>query len=247
MTLTRGRGVWLPLRRVVIARSFRDAVATGAQALVAASLAPVCAACRRVLDAPLQGPVCDRCWTEARQAHGRYEGALRHILHAFKSEGRRSLARPLAHLLREQREDVLRDADCVVPVPLHPARWLRRGFNQAAHLARHLGPPVVHALWRTRATPPQAGLGAAVRARNVRGAFRVSPILSARTRQQYLAARVVVIVDDVMTTGSTLAACHEVLQAAGAADVRTLTLARAPLVKPDLEVRSEKSEVRSRK
>jgi predicted amidophosphoribosyltransferase len=54
-------------------------------------------------------------------------------------------------------------------------------------------------------------------------------VLPPRARQQYLAARVVVIVDDVMTTGSTLAACSEVLQAAGVADVRTLTLARAPL------------------
>jgi ComF family protein len=132
-------------------------------------------------------------------------------------------------MLRERGERLLQDAACVVPVPLFPWRRLRRGFNQAADLARHLDRPVVHALWRVRPTPPQAGLTAAARRRNVRGAFRLSPLLSTRARHTFIDGRTVALIDDVMTTGATLRACAEVLQAAGANEVRVLTLARAPL------------------
>jgi ComF family protein len=116
-----------------------------------------------------------------------------------------------------------------VPVPLYPWRRLRRGFNQAADLARELDLPVVHALWRTRPTAPQTGLTAIARRRNVAGAFRLSPLLSRHTRAALISDRVIVLVDDVMTTGATLAACAEVLQDAGAREVRTLTVARAHL------------------
>ena len=156
---------------------------------------------------------------------GEYEGSLRDIIHAFKYEGRRSLAAPLAALIRDAGAWKLDDAACVVPVPLHPLRRLQRGFNQSADLARHLGPPVVHALWRTRLTAPQAGLDAAARRRNVRGAFRLSPLLRRSVRNALIEDRVVVLVDDVRTTGATLQACAGVLQEAGAREVRTLTVA----------------------
>ena len=197
--------------------------------LLAATLAPRCAACARVLDAPLQGPVCVWCWREAIAAAGSYEGALRRIIHAFKYEGRRSLRRPLGAMLKAGAVESLHAADCAVPVPLYPWRRLRRGFNQAADLARELDLPVVHALWRTRATAPQTGLTAVARRRNVAGAFRPSPLLSQRARAALITNRVVVLVDDVMTTGATLSACAEVLQDAGAREVRTVTLARAHL------------------
>jgi ComF family protein len=175
---------------------------------------------------------CPRCrrkppLVHAARAAGEYEGALRDILHAFKYDGRRSLARPLGAQLRTAGGDLLRDADCVVPVPLHGWRRLRRGFNQADELARQLGPPVVHPLWRARATPPQTGLTAAARRHNVRGAFVLSPLLSRRSRARWLADRTVVLVDDVRTTGATLNACAAVLLDAGARDVRARTVARA--------------------
>jgi ComF family protein len=192
-------------------------------------MAPRCAACARVLDAPLESPVCPWCWHAATSAVGHYDGALRQIIHAFKYEGRRSLARPLGAMLKAGGAECLHAADCAVPVPLYPWRRLRRGFNQAADLARGLDLPVVHALWRTRATAPQTGLTAAARRRNVAGAFRLSPLLSRRTRAALISNRVVVLVDDVMTTGATLAACAEVLREAGAREVRTLTVARAHL------------------
>jgi ComF family protein len=158
---------------------------------------------------------------------GAYEGALRDIMHAFKYEGRRSLAVPLAGMMRDAGADVLRDADAIVPVPLHAIRRLWRGFNQAGDLARHLDHRVVHALWRTRATAPQAGLTASARRRNVRSAFGLSPFLSGRTRSRFITGRVVVLIDDVSTTGATLDACARVLKKAGAREVRALTAARA--------------------
>jgi predicted amidophosphoribosyltransferase len=112
-------------------------------------------------------------------------------------------------------------------VPLHPWRRLHRGFNHASDLAHALGPPVVGALWRTRATVPQAGLTAAARRRNVRGAFRLSPVLSPAARVSYLDGRILVLIDDVRTTGATLESCAQVLKTAGAREVRAVTVARA--------------------
>jgi ComF family protein len=209
-------------------------------------LAPRCVSCAVPLDTPLAGSVCPACWTLADnpaglrlqagdaggfrlQAAGSYEGPLRDIIHALKYDGRRSLAAPLAARMRARGAAVLAGADCVVPVPLHAMRRLQRGFNQAADLAACLGPPVVHALWRTQYTAQQTGLSAAARRRNVAGAFRVSPLLTQRARERHVEGKVVVLIDDVMTTGATLAACARVLKKAGAREVRTLTAARAAI------------------
>lgn len=241
------------------------ALRRAADALLAVAIAPRCAACDRVLDAPTAGPVCPACWTavhapapplcrtcgdslpswrvvsvrlaqcarcrrgptfvDAGRCAGDYDGSLRAILHAFKYDGRRSLARPLGRLMRAVGAPLLDDAACVVAVPLHPWRRMRRGFNQAADLARELDVPLVHALWRTRATAAQAGLTATARRRNVRRAFALSPLLRASTRTARIEGQIVVIVDDVRTTGATLNACAEVLKQAGAREVRALTAA----------------------
>jgi len=188
--------------------------------------------------------VCDACWADAEslappprtgphgaiviaKSAGRYEGSLKHIIHAFKYEGRRTLSIRLGAMMRDAGATVLAGADCVVPVPLHPWRRLRRGFNQAADLAGCLGLPVVHALWRRRATAAQTGLTGAARRRNVRGAFAVSPLLSRRMRRTMIEGGVVVLVDDVRTTGATLEACAQVLAAAGVREVRAITVALA--------------------
>ena len=154
------------------------------------------------------------------RAIGEYDGALRSIVHALKYGGRRSLARPLAALMRQRGADLLDGAVCAVPVPLHASRRRQRGFNQAADLAAHLGLPVVDALTRVRATAVQAGLPAAQRHRNVRMAFAATR--AART----LTGAAVVLVDDVSTTGATLEACARALKEAGVTEVRALTAAR---------------------
>lgn len=167
---------------------------------------------------------CRRCRRGNRQvdrarAVGGYDGALRAIVHALKYEGRRSLARPLAELMRIRGADMLTGADWAVPVPLHSARQRERGFNQAADLARHLGVPVRRALRRHRATRAQTGLPAARRHRNVRGAFALA------RGWEGLEGTTVCLVDDVSTTGATLDACARLLKEAGVREVRALTAA----------------------
>ena len=205
---------------------------------------PVCDICWRSI-LPLTPPLCDRCgdplptWraisiplalcprcrrtrrvVARARAIGSYDGALRAIVHALKYDGRRSLARRLAAMMRRRGADVIDGADCAVPVPLHASRRRQRGFNQAADLARYVDLPVVHALRRVRATTTQTGLPAAQRHRNVRDAF-------ALTRQgRLVTGAVVVLIDDVSTTGATLESCARTLTAAGAVEVRALTAAR---------------------
>jgi ComF family protein len=205
---------------------------------------PVCTACWQSI-LPLTPPLCDGCgdplpsWravsvsvercarcrrarrhVDRGRAIGAYDGALRAIVHALKYEGRRSLAKPLGALMRQRGADLLDGATCAVPVPLHPSRRRERGFNQAADLARHVGMPVVPALRRVRATLTQTGLPAARRHRNVRDAFAATRAVAA------LQNAVVVLIDDVSTTGATLDACARVLKEAGVREVRALTAAR---------------------
>jgi ComF family protein len=154
------------------------------------------------------------------RAVGSYDGALRAIVHAFKYGGRRSLAAELGRLMRTRGADVLAGAEVAVPVPLHRSRRRERGFDQAADLARHVGLPVVHALRRLRPTAVQASLPAARRHANVRAAFALE-----RSRVS-LDGRIVVLIDDVSTTGATLEACARALGEAGIREVRALTAAR---------------------
>jgi ComF family protein len=162
-------------------------------------------------------------------AVGLYEGRLRDIIHALKYERRRSIAKPLGGLMRESGAALLRDADVVVPVPLHPRREHARGFNQADDLARQLGLPVAHLLQRVRYTTSQIELPADERHQNVRDAFASARIPDPRSRTPDPGSRfpaVVVLVDDVSTTGATLEACARVLKSAGVKEVRALTAAR---------------------
>ncbi|HAK55243.1 MAG: ComF family protein [Vicinamibacterales bacterium] len=182
-----------------------------------------CVRCRRV-PRPLDGG----------RAVGPYKGALRAIVHAFKYDGRRSLARPLAQLVQRHAEDLLSQADLAVPVPLHWSRQHRRGFNQAAELTAHLGLPVVHALCRHVRTQAQVTLPSARRHANVRGAF--VPARRAWWRRgptnAVLRGRTIVLVDDVCTTGATLDACARVLKAEGARRVLALTVAKVVAWRP---------------
>ena len=198
---------------------------------------PLCRTCgdslpswRIIGTADARCPACHRSSVaiDAALAAGIYDGSLRAILHAFKYDSRRSLARPLALAMRRAGgTTLLEGAACTVPVPLHAWRHVARGFNQASLLAAHLGLPVVHALWRVRATTTQSALNAAGRQRNVRGAFRRSPFIGARTHADLLGGRTVVLVDDVSTTGATLDACARVLKEMGVSEVRALTVAKA--------------------
>ena len=209
----------------------------------------VCERCWRAV-VPITPPICDRCGDPlARQAQslipnpqslcmpccerdsaisraraiGEYEGTLREIVHALKYSGRISLAKPLAAQMRQRGRELLEEADCVVPVPLHWRREYQRGFNQAREIARHLGPPVVDALVRCRATRAQVELAADRRRANVAGAFALR---RKWLRAQHIQGRRLLLIDDVSTTGATLESCAAVLKAFGAAEISALTAAR---------------------
>ncbi|MCS6953304.1 MAG: phosphoribosyltransferase family protein [Bryobacterales bacterium] len=159
---------------------------------------------------------------DAAYSFGAYESVLRELIHLFKYGGVQTLARPLGEYLmralpREHRFDAL------VPMPLHWLRRWRRGFNQAELLAREVsrrsGIPVLKPVRRVRATRAQTGLSHSARRQNVLGAFRVR-------RKARLAGLRLLLVDDVMTTGATAAACALALKRAGAAYVALLVVAR---------------------
>lgn len=177
----------------------------------------LCGACRRT-----GGP------RTARRAAGVHAGPLRTIIHAFKYDGRRSLARPLAALMRDAGGDWLRAADLAVPVPLHPWRRWRRGFNQAHDLAVHLGVPVLPALRRRRRTGRQVTRSRTARLRALGNAFALARrVTGGRDAAAAVRGRTVVLVDDVITTGATVEACAAVLRDAGARKVCAVSAALA--------------------
>jgi ComF family protein len=156
----------------------------------------------------------------------RYTDASAKIVMRFKYADRMDAAPAFARWMARAGADILADADIVAPVPLHRSRLFSRRFNQSAELARHiarasrlrLAPDLVT---RVRATRPQVGLSGDARRRNVAGAFKLGKAGRARVE-----GRVVVLIDDVVTTGATVEACCRAVKAAGAAEVRVLCLAR---------------------
>jgi ComF family protein len=150
-----------------------------------------------------------------------YEGRMKEIIHALKYERRRSISPRLGALMRECGAPLLRDGAIVVPVPLHRRREYERGFNQAEDLATHLGAPVMKLLTRVRHTQSQIELPKNQRQQNVKNAFALAVPGSLLP-----VPGIVVLVDDVSTTGSTLEACARVLKDAGVKEVRALTAAR---------------------
>jgi ComF family protein len=191
------------------------------------------------------GAWCARCSAGARWLHGPsavraiapvdaaplsiyssgvFADELRSAVHALKFESRPQMARALAPQLTKLWREHDIDAHCIVAVPLHPSRERERGYNQsallAAALAAEIGVPFhPRAVRRTRATRQQALLSQAERSANVAGAFLADrPLLEGRR---------VMIIDDVFTTGSTLAAAAVACRDAGAASVAAMTVARA--------------------
>jgi ComF family protein len=180
-------------------------------------------------NAPLHGGLaCALCRADppafdAARSGGIFDGDYRRLIHFLKYDGMRPLARPLAAWTAEVLPE-LGDVDLLLPVPLHWSRRVKRGFNQAELFAKELSkitgvPADGRALRRTRPTPSQAGLSRRQRRENLRGVFEVKDAVRVRGRS-------VAVIDDVMTTGTTVAACAQVLKKAGAGRVTALTAAR---------------------
>ncbi len=167
-----------------------------------------------------------RPWARLRAAVA-YEGVARQLVRGLKYHDRHEAARLMARLLGRRLTGVLTAQTVVIPVPLHRRRLWRRRFNQSALLARDVARQAgavfaPEALVRLRATTPQVRLSGTARRTNVRGAFAV-----AQRARSMVAGRHVVVIDDVLTTGATAAACCQALARAGAARVEVAVFALA--------------------
>ena len=156
-----------------------------------------------------------------------HDGPGRTLVHQLKYQDRTDLARLMAGWMLRASDGAVAECDVIVPVPLHRRRFLSRRFNQSAELARHLAhlsdkPFLASTLLRVKPTARQVGLSARSRHDNVRGAFSV-----AEGQEAAIAGKRVVLVDDVYTTGATVAAAARQLKKAGAADITVLTFAMA--------------------
>ena len=163
-----------------------------------------------------------------------FTGVTRRALHALKYDGERRLAPVLGAAVARRWARAGVAGDVLVPVPASPDRVRERGYDQAALLAteaaRRLRLPMIPALERTRATVAQFDLDRAGRASNLGGAFRVASTVarggSSPSSRQSVVDRWIVLVDDVVTTGATLAACATALLEAGAMAVSAVAVAR---------------------
>ena len=188
---------------------------------------PCCLHCGMPL--AVAGDSCGDCQRHPRPWHSawapfRYAWPLNLLETRFKFSASLASGRVLARLWRDAGPPRARP-DCIVPVPLHPRRLRQRGYNQALELAR----PLARAwdidlqpqlLYRHRHTAAQSELDAVARRRNLRDAFAANPACG---MPEHIA-----LLDDVMTTGATLAECTRVIQRAGARRVDVWALARAP-------------------
>ena len=191
----------------------RNTICCARCALPLASPAALCGECQRRL------PPWDAAW-----APFIYGWPLDRLESRFKFGGDLACGRSLAKMWRDTPLP-LDPPELILPVPLHRQRLRERGYNQALELARPLSRalsvPLRHdVLTRSRPSAPQTELDARARRRNVRKAFTLKPMAALPTH--------VVIVDDVMTTGATLAECTRILKRAGVARVDVWALARAP-------------------
>ena len=184
-------------------------------------IAPHCPMC--ALPTP-NGATCGRCLKQAPQfertlAVFAYAFPLDKLVQALKFNEQLFLAHQLANKL-VQRVDAR--PDCIVAMPLHPARLRERGFNQSLEMARHIAgqlniPLSNHACQRVRDTPPQSALPWKERGKNMRKAF---------TCTQDLSGKHVAVVDDVMTSGASVNALAHALRQAGVREVSAWVIAR---------------------
>lgn len=206
-------------------------IARVALEMVGEIVAPTrCAACGELVRARVL--FCEPCAVSVMRADEQgfrqhavfaYGGAVATAIVRLKYAGRSDLAARFGALMAERATSLEGAVDIVVPVPLHPRRVVERGFDQAALLAGAVArrlriAHVPRALERVRETPPQASLDREARAANVAAAFRCSS-------PRRIEGRRVLLVDDVRTTGATLASCAETLRHSGARAVTTLVLA----------------------
>lgn len=188
---------------------------------------PLCERCGRTV--LYETPICGRCLGEPPTLQQvrtplAYKDPVAYIIHRLKYEGLFALAQPLAQIMVASWPDWQTTPSLLIPIPLHPRRQRRRGFNQSAMLANHIGaqlglPVEESALRRTKNTMPQIGLSPVQREENVRRAFAA--------QSEQVLAKHILLIDDVYTTGATMRAAAAALLSAGANGVSAYCLARS--------------------
>jgi ComF family protein len=163
-------------------------------------------------------------WDKARAATA-FDDHSRHLIHLLKYQDTQEAGMLMARMMLGAGRSLIAEADVLMPVPLHRFRLWQRRFNQAAYLAtiiaRQSGKQLkLDVLLRDRRTRQQVGLTANERRKNVRMAFSVAP-----EKRAAIEGKTVLLVDDVRTTGATLAACAQTLRDSGAIHVHVLTFA----------------------
>jgi competence protein ComFC len=187
---------------------------------------PVCQACGRPVSHPGLCPTCNANHPpyEALRSWAVFEGPIRLALHSLKYQRNVALGDAFARYLAEYVKNLGWQVDLVVPVPLGRQRMKERGYNQAGLLAMPVScllnwQYTQRAVLRVRETRSQVGLSWIERKENISGAFRADP--------SRVFGKVVLLMDDITTTGETITACSDALRKAGAKTVYALTLARA--------------------
>ncbi len=195
--------------------------------------APYCPQCAKPFEfgSAVNDLKCAKCLSnppafKATRAVFRYDDFSRKLILSFKHHNAIHMGPLLAQWMYTHSEDILRNVDFLIPIPLHWTRLLKRGYNQAAILSKEISklsnvPTKLKVLERVRRTPTQGSLTPKQRQDNVRGAFHVPasaiPIIQGKT---------LVLIDDVITTGATLDACAKTLIKAGVKEVRVISAAR---------------------
>jgi len=192
-----------------------------------------CLCCGRFFEGEGRPHFCQNCLEKkpafsCHRSCARYTGKLKDLILLFKYGHYKVLGKDLARFAYsalEKEEGLWWGVEAIVPIPLHPKREKKRGFNQARILARELASLksielLEGQLVKVKNVPPQTSLEREEREKNVRGAYEVA-------KRKRIKGKILLLIDDVYTTGSTLRECSAVLREAGAKEVRALTLAQA--------------------
>jgi competence protein ComFC len=192
-----------------------------------------CLSCGRFFETYGEPHLCQDCLKDSppfsiHRSCAQYKGKLKDIILLYKYRYLRVLGKDLAYFIHRslgREERLWGGVEAIIPVPLHPKKRRQRGFNQAQVIAKCLAELtgielVEKRLIKTKNVPPQTSLESKDRKKNVLGAFRV-------VKEEAIKDRVVLLVDDVYTTGATIKECSFALREAGVKEVRAVTLARA--------------------
>jgi len=191
-------------------------------------LEPHCHTCGAENDGIFE--LCSKCLKEEKRVWKqgislmRMEGTAQKLIHQMKYSDDTAIARAVGNIAAQKIEKIAIKLDCIVPVPLHWTRRLARGYNQTALVAqiisKKINIPVKKVIKRVKATPKQASLDRKQRLKNLDGAF--TPAASEKCKNLKI-----LLIDDVMTTGTTLNAASQTIIDAGASEVNVLALLRA--------------------